>query len=522
MRIIAFPEITIENFRSFTACSTIELPLEPGLRFIAGRNMSEPALGSNGAGKSSLWDALVWALYGQSVRGQRAADLASWGSAKRPHVAVTTLVNDEIHVIDRTGSPDLLLLDNQRVDQETIDRLVGLSRECFVQSVIFGQSAPLFMDLSIPERAALMDEVMNLGIWLELSDYAGHEAARLKDEWFSLNQTLEKDKTRLRTLKEQAEPLRQMLNEFEDRRQRRIKFLNKELVGLVELIGSADKQWARTDHELTHINLRRTTGVITRCPTCGQDIVDKDSENHRHQLASRLVVLKEQIRGHTATIARISKELDTAKHEQDTGVLDLLTKVEQQCAEVAEGIAAAEPRIAELQVSQAQTGFWKQGFRQVRLWQVNRILTMFEIETAAAAAQLGVGDWQVKFATEAETKSGSVRPGIHVTATNPAKRGDYRSYSFGEAQRIKLAISLGLSSLIQALAGVCHTLQVFDEPTAWLSVEGIDDLLKCLYDRAHQHDLSIWLLDHRSMTFPFDATYMVVKEHAGSSVQQLA
>ena len=521
MRVVAFPEITIENFRSFTASSTIELPLEPGLRFIAGRNMSEPALGSNGAGKSSLWDALVWALYGQSVRGQRAADLASWGSSKRPHVAVTALVGNEVHTIDRTGSPDVLLLDNQHVGQDTIDRLVGLSRQCFVQSVIFGQSAPLFMDLSIPERAALMDEVMNLGIWLELSDFAGNEAARLKDEWFSLNQMLEKDKTRLRTLNEQAEPLRQMVKEFEERRQRRIKFLNKELLGLVELIESADKEWSRTDHELTHLRLL-ASGTVRRCPACCQDIVDKDSENRKHQLESRLVVLKEQIRGQTATISRLTKELDTAEKEQDTGVLDLLAKVEQQCGEAAEAIAAAEPRILELQQTQAETGFWKQGFRQVRLWQVNRILTMFEIETAAAAAQLGVGDWQVKFATETETKSGSIRPGIHVTATNPAKRGDYRSYSFGEAQRIKLAISLGLSSLIQALAGVCHTLQVFDEPTAWLSVEGIDDLLKCLYDRAHQHDLSIWLLDHRSMTFAFDATYMVVKEHAGSSVQQLA
>jgi energy-coupling factor transporter ATP-binding protein EcfA2 len=79
-----------------------------------------------------------------------------------------------------------------------------------------------------------------------------------------------------------------------------------------------------------------------------------------------------------------------------------------------------------------------------------------------------------------------------------------------------------LSSLIQALAGVCHTLQVFDEPTAWLSPEGIDDLLKCLHERAHQHDLCIWLLDHRSMTYPFDGSYIAVKEHAGTSVQQLA
>lgn len=521
MKVVAFPEIIIENFRSFTARSTIELPLEPGLRFIAGRNMSEPALGSNGAGKSSLWDALVWALYGQSVRGQRAADLASWGSSKRPHVTVTALVGNEVHTIDRTGSPDVLLLDDQHVGQDTIDRLVGLSRQCFVQSVIFGQSAPLFMDLSIPDRAALMDEVMSLGIWLELSDHAGHEVAQIRDVGFALTQTLEKDKAKLKVLQEQTEPLRRMITDFEDRRQQRLRILDKELLGLVEEIEAADKDWARTDHELSYIKLR-TAGTPQRCPACGQDIVDKNVQTRQRELASRLIILKEQIAGRTKAVKRLSEQVDAVRKEEDTGVLDMLAKIEQQCADTGERIAAAEPRITELQKLQAETGFWKQGFRQVRLWQVNRILTMFEIETAAAAAQLGVGDWQVKFATETETKSGTVRPGIHVNVTNPARRGDYKSYSFGEAQRIKLAISLGLSALIQALAGVCHTLQVFDEPTAWLSVEGIDDLLKCLHDRSREHELSIWLLDHRSMTFPFDGTYMVVKEHAGSSVQQLA
>src|SRR6202034_1731659 len=63
-----------------------------------------------------------------------------------------------------------------------IDALIGMSRARFLHSTIFGQAAPLFMDLSVPERGLLLDEIMSLGIWLRMSEFAGKESERLKRE----------------------------------------------------------------------------------------------------------------------------------------------------------------------------------------------------------------------------------------------------------------------------------------------------------------------------------------------------
>ena len=171
MRQIQLLAVELENFRSFRQATMIELSSGAGLKFLSGANKVEPKLGANGAGKSTIWDAVAYCVTGASVRGVRASDLASWGGGK-PRVMTAWEINGEIITIERHGSPERILLEDQPVDQATIDRTLGLSRGRFLQSVIFGQSVPLFIDLSGPERGALLDEVLDLGIWLKAAELA--------------------------------------------------------------------------------------------------------------------------------------------------------------------------------------------------------------------------------------------------------------------------------------------------------------------------------------------------------------
>jgi energy-coupling factor transporter ATP-binding protein EcfA2 len=143
---------------------------------------------------------------------------------------------------------------------------------------------------------------------------------------------------------------------------------------------------------------------------------------------------------------------------------------------------------------------------------------MMELETASTAATLGIGNWRITYSIETATRS----PGIHVKAINSLNQGEYKSFSFGESQRVKLAVSLGLASLIQSLAGIYISIEAWDEPTNWLSPEGIDDLLDCLYRRAETTKRTTWLIDHRSLSFPFDATYEAVKTKEGTTINRLA
>jgi len=63
-------------------------------------------------------------------------------------------------------------------------------------------------------------------------------------------------------------------------------------------------------------------------------------------------------------------------------------------------------------------------------------------------------------------------------------------------------------------------LEVWDEPTAHLSVQGVEDLLDFMYDRAHNDGKQLWLVDHRSLDAGyFDGGVTVAKTEFGSTIE---
>ena len=167
--------------------NTITLSTGFGLKYLSGQNLSNPELGPNGVGKSTLWDAVTYCLYGVSVRGLRASELVSWGDIGAIFVETHWLIDNQPAVVTRLGSPNRLLMGNsaetvEPTEQINIDRLIGLSRARFMQSVVYGQFAPLFIDLSGPERGALLDEVLDLGLWLKAAETASKRHTELSRE----------------------------------------------------------------------------------------------------------------------------------------------------------------------------------------------------------------------------------------------------------------------------------------------------------------------------------------------------
>lgn len=66
-------------------------------------------------------------------------------------------------------------------------------------------------------------------------------------------------------------------------------------------------------------------------------------------------------------------------------------------------------------------------------------------------------------------------------------------------------------------------IEVFDEPTQFLSAEGIDDLLDNLRARAEAYNKSIYLCDHRALAYgSFVEVLGVTKTAEGSSIEVLA
>ena len=89
-----FTTLSVHNFLSL---GDIELNLDnQGLVLICGQNLDNPSLNNNGAGKSSILEAIVYALYGRTVRG------LSGDSVVNQNVGKNTCV--KLEIIDDDGS----------------------------------------------------------------------------------------------------------------------------------------------------------------------------------------------------------------------------------------------------------------------------------------------------------------------------------------------------------------------------------------------------------------------------------
>lgn len=180
--------LRIRSFRSFRKEQRIELPTEPGLYFMRGENEEEPRLDANGAGKSSVWDALHWCLFGETPRGLRAGDVCSWGedggtevgllldpgNGEGPCELVRTWRPNSLRLVyGDAGEPE----DLSTSKENPVLGWLGMGQQAFASSVLIAQGEPMFMDMKPGPQAELFSQALGLDRWLGYAEESGRRAA---------------------------------------------------------------------------------------------------------------------------------------------------------------------------------------------------------------------------------------------------------------------------------------------------------------------------------------------------------
>lgn len=186
-------------------------------------------------------------------------------------------------------------------------------------------------------------------------------------------------------------------------------------------------------------------------------------------------------------------------------------------------LMAARTDLSRTQERYALLSLWVRGFKDVRLELIGEGLAQLEIEVNNNLGRLGLGAWKIAFDVDRETATGGVKKGFAVTVQSPANSQPvpWEAWSGGESQRLRLAGSMGLADVTRSVRGVGLNLEVWDEPTTWLSPQGVADLLQCLAARAVREERQIWIVDHRSLSFgSFTGSVTVRKTSSGSVIEQ--
>jgi len=164
--------IVIENFLTV---SQADLALsDKGLVLLQGENLDDPSAKSNGAGKSSIPDALCWALYGTTARGITGDAVVNKVAKKNCKVVVDIEDGDDRYRIMRFRKdkhdknavlvykgtePGTEAIDlskgTDRETQEVINTIIGSSEDVFRSSVYAGQE-------SMPDLPGMTDKFLKL------------------------------------------------------------------------------------------------------------------------------------------------------------------------------------------------------------------------------------------------------------------------------------------------------------------------------------------------------------------------
>jgi len=252
--LVTFKSVEASNFLCFERMHPVDLE-RPGVTLVIGRNLDTTAAVSNGAGKSTFFRAIVWALYGEVIEGK--IDVRTRGARGVAEVKLTfEKSGDEYEIVRRRGKSkgelslsmngeDVSAEGSQKDTQAKIVRLLGLDFLSFRNSVLFGQGDRMrFADPEMKDeerkrifRSALdIDDTIKAG-QKAASEFKSRKAADLSVE----NGKIENTRSWILKLKEQASEFEEASNAFEEERAAKIRSLEVELDELPDVAGAEAK-----------------------------------------------------------------------------------------------------------------------------------------------------------------------------------------------------------------------------------------------------------------------------------------
>ncbi|QIG69134.1 DNA repair exonuclease subunit 2 protein [Rhizobium phage RHph_N1_15] len=168
-----FTSLTIESFMAITEAKFALA--DRGLVLIQGVNLDDTSAKSNGAGKSSIFDALCWCLFGVTARDEAGDAIVNDKAGKNTRVVVEINDNGHTYLIARHRKhkqhknalmvshlpPTLgaawgeLTKGTDKLTQEVVDKILGCSLDVFVGSIYAGQER-------MPDLPGMTDKQLKL------------------------------------------------------------------------------------------------------------------------------------------------------------------------------------------------------------------------------------------------------------------------------------------------------------------------------------------------------------------------
>ena len=578
---IHIKNLTVRNFMS-VGNSTQAIDFDrKDLTLVLGENLDLGGDGSrNGTGKTTIINALSYALYGTALSNIRKDNLVNKTNGKNMLVSLDFSVGGKDFKIERGRKPNLLRFyvnneeqtatDNAQGDsretQDSIEQMLGLSHDMFKHILALNTYTEPFLSLRANDQRTIIEQLLGITMLSERADKIKEHNRQTKDaitqEEFRIRAVQEANKR----IEEQIENLKRRQKLWAEKHAEDIQELEKALESLQNIqiedeIAShkAHKAWDQRRKDIndlsaqisrTKLDRDRETKAISKlskeietlanheCYTCGQAFHDS---KHQQVVAAKQTDLdsaRAACQGHTQLLS----ELETAHtalgvlgkpprmfYDREEDAIQHRGTVSNLQQQIDSKRAEADPyseQIDEMQAQALQTVAYDDLNDLTRLQEhqdfLLKLLTSKDsfIRKKIIEQNLSYLNARLTYYLDRIGLPHTVvfQNDLTVSIEELGRELDFDNLSRGERNRLILSMSWAFRDVFESLYQPINLLFIDEMIDSGLDTQGVESSLALLKQMSRERHKSIWLVSHRDeLAGRVENILRVVKENGYTS-----
>lgn len=506
------------------------------------KSKSTLVVGHNGAGKSTMLDAIAFGLFGKPHRSINKQQLVNSINQKDCLVELEFSIGKTNFKVVRGIKPNKFeiwkndTMINQSSHAKEYQRILEqnylkLNHKSFHQIVVLGSSSFIpFMQLPGGHRREVIEDLLDINVFSKMNQLLKEKAAVLRERMRDNDYQIDIIKNRVETQKKYINDVKILTEQNISSKKTQIEEYNTEIENLErengELSTEVDREQGPIEENLNKLHdkkqallqynaqFKQQMGQITKdakfyednesCPTCSQDI---DSELRQSKLSAAKSKAKE-----------LKSAMDTAA-EESTSVEQNITRLSEQLSEIREKQSNIQSNSRQITTLRSQIDSLKSELETSAVADLNAAQEELKNITASKEGLLeskfkmnedkSYNDVILEMLKDTGIKTKIIKQYIPVInkfvnqylqvldffvhfdlnesfqETIRSRHRDeftYDSFSEGEKQRIDLALLFTWRQIAKMKNSVATNLLILDETfDSSLDHDGVDNLMKILY-----------------------------------------